>query len=438
MMIGWRQIARSLRRASPPTNFDLEAACKRFSIPEPGPVRPAFSQLDELCTAYDLGAGSADQLKGYFGAHWRRYLVTLGCLPVKSGLRILDVGIFPPFVFQTLVKASLPDSTIFGVWEGAAYRFEITSLFPTHPPLNIELRSANIETDELPFDEAEFDVVLGLEILEHLAIDPLFFLQEVARVLKPDGLLVLSTPNIASHRSVAKILRNEAPYVFGIYVPTGGVYGRHNREYTVYEVDKLGKAAGFRTERLVTADVYENDVDPNIIQLLAERNDTLEFRGEAIFYVARRGDVIGTDVPHGLFFGNPNQLSGHISIDRYDAATGFGMFLVTNKSRVPWPAVGEHRLCVYVEWFDKDGRLVHGGLILPLTETILPKGVTRVPFSFGACDGEGGDTEGEARAEIMQEGVGHLRGAGRANLVRVPCTERAYLGMRQGAVLPRT
>lgn len=61
-----------------------------------------------------------------------------------------------------------------------------------------------------------------------------------------------------------------------------------------------------------------------------------------------------------------------------------------------------------------------------------------VPFSFGVCDEAEADIEGEARAEIMQEGVGRLRSAGRANLVKIRCMAQAYLRMRQGPVLPRT
>ena len=56
-----------------------------------------------------------------------------------------------------------------------------------------------IETDllALPFAGSEFDFILSLETIEH-APDPLGFLLELARVLKPEGRLVLSCPPAAA------------------------------------------------------------------------------------------------------------------------------------------------------------------------------------------------------------------------------------------------
>lgn len=48
-------------------------------------------------------------------------------------------------------------------------------------------------TDMLPFQDATFDGVLAKDIIEHLP-DPRSFLAELARVTKPAGRLVLTTP----------------------------------------------------------------------------------------------------------------------------------------------------------------------------------------------------------------------------------------------------
>lgn len=53
------------------------------------------------------------------------------------------------------------------------------------------------DAEKLPFDE-QFDVIITLETIEHLH-EQLAFLQEMKRVLKKDGVLILSTPNALVH-----------------------------------------------------------------------------------------------------------------------------------------------------------------------------------------------------------------------------------------------
>ena len=49
---------------------------------------------------------------------------------------------------------------------------------------------------ELPFENTSFDVVVSFETLEHLSSeDQQLFISEINRVLKDDGLLIISTPN---------------------------------------------------------------------------------------------------------------------------------------------------------------------------------------------------------------------------------------------------
>ncbi|HDS29578.1 MAG TPA: class I SAM-dependent methyltransferase, partial [Firmicutes bacterium] len=47
---------------------------------------------------------------------------------------------------------------------------------------------------DLPFDDNEFDAVVSFEVIEHI-VNPKRMLEEIARILKPDGILLLSTPN---------------------------------------------------------------------------------------------------------------------------------------------------------------------------------------------------------------------------------------------------
>ena len=59
----------------------------------------------------------------------------------------------------------------------------------------------------LPYADARFDAVVSMDVVEHV-IDPLPWLKDALRVLKPGGLLFLTTPNYAS-RSL-RVIENTA------------------------------------------------------------------------------------------------------------------------------------------------------------------------------------------------------------------------------------
>lgn len=54
--------------------------------------------------------------------------------------------------------------------------------------------------ERIPFDDASFDLILAVEILEHLEA-PRAFIREIHRLLRPGGRLIVSTPNIGSLQS---------------------------------------------------------------------------------------------------------------------------------------------------------------------------------------------------------------------------------------------
>jgi SAM-dependent methyltransferase len=57
---------------------------------------------------------------------------------------------------------------------------------------NVVLSCSDLES--LPFRDASFDVVCSFQVLEHFR-EPVAMLREAARVLRPSGVLFLTTPN---------------------------------------------------------------------------------------------------------------------------------------------------------------------------------------------------------------------------------------------------
>lgn len=60
----------------------------------------------------------------------------------------------------------------------------------------IDCQVVNLNGEPLPFDAGTFDLVHIGDVIEHV-LDPDFVLAEIRRVLRPDGRLVLTTPNLA-------------------------------------------------------------------------------------------------------------------------------------------------------------------------------------------------------------------------------------------------
>jgi len=415
--------------AAAPVGPDLEEI--RARLRPPAPEGLPFGSIDEVIAAYAFGTYPApdalgdERIAGYLRTHWRRYLATLALATEPEPRQILDVGVTPPFAFQALLANTLAAPEFHGIWQaGAPYRQRVESRDGTLPGFDVSLQSANAERDRLPHADRSFDLVLAMEIFEHFAVDPFHFLLEAGRVLRPGGRLLLTTPNISSHRGVWKALMGAAPYSFGLFVPAGGAHGRHNREYAPREVEKLAQAAGFDTETLITADVYDRHIEPEAAAVLAARGDDFRLRGETILYLGHKARP-SADPPKGVYVGDPLALAGHLSLAGHDRATGITRIRAENRSRAWWPVSGDWAVTLFLEWKDPSGRLVHGEGRARLTEPVGPGEATEIALRLDAGGADG--AAGTLMAELFQEGSGRFSGAGRANGLMLSCSEGAFL-----------
>jgi len=89
----------------------------------------------------------------------------------------------------------------------------------------------------LPYEDARFDAVVSMDVVEHI-IDPLPWLAEALRVLKPGGRLFLTTPNYAS-RSLRAIENTALEAIARLQG-----FSRHGLHPSKLDSQKLGTLLG--------------------------------------------------------------------------------------------------------------------------------------------------------------------------------------------------
>jgi 2-polyprenyl-3-methyl-5-hydroxy-6-metoxy-1,4-benzoquinol methylase len=106
---------------------------------------------------------------------------------VGEGKRVLDIGCSSGYLARPLVTRGC---TVVGIEQDPVAAEEAREVCA-------EVLVGDAETIDLPFEPASFDVVLCGDLIEHLR-DPERFLARVRPLLRSDGRLVLTTPNVAN------------------------------------------------------------------------------------------------------------------------------------------------------------------------------------------------------------------------------------------------
>ncbi len=140
----------------------------------------------------------------------------------------------------------------------------------------------SVEAERFPFSDGEFDVVLCCEPIERLSDDPMFAFAEINRVLKHDGMLLLTTPNLMSGQ--------------GSHAgPTGGATSIRMRsttrrmiEYSEDHVRVLFEAAGFCSIQVETED-SSTEPSADVMQKRDEFGYPMQMNGDNIIATGRKG-----------------------------------------------------------------------------------------------------------------------------------------------------
>lgn len=193
-------------------------------------------QLSEINKAIANFAtdGFDSQEQEYYDLHLPRYADTVSLLPApQPQAKLLDVGIFPGHLAAI---AQALGYTIYGISNAI-----MTEAFRIRAEQHdFDVRCLDIEVDPFPFEDESFDAVLFCETIEHLYRDPFAVLQEIFRVLKPSGTLVITTPNLVNAGKIFRLWQGlwiEHP----IWKPLEQTFPHdlsfiHFREYTLAEL----------------------------------------------------------------------------------------------------------------------------------------------------------------------------------------------------------
>ena len=158
------------------------------------------------------------------------------------------------------------------------------------------IRGEHTQTDllyALPLPSESYDILVNTELLEHLKdqvesdIERFNFsgfhmlLSESYRLLKPGGIMLVTTPNASSVGVLYRILMGWPPHY---YIP-------HVREYTVHELKGFLETHHFVIERIETLDVYDDlpaEKCQAISSMLANNGYSPDLRGDCSFVIARK------------------------------------------------------------------------------------------------------------------------------------------------------
>lgn len=189
-------------------------------IPTTGTVDPAeierFSRIagewwdptGKFAPLHRLNPVRIGYIRDRAAAHWTRDALSGSPL---DGLSLLDIGCGGGLLSEPMTRLG---ARVTGVDAGAR-NISVAALHAERQGLAIDYRQGTAEA--LAESGAQFDIVLALEIVEHVS-DVDLFLRSCGRMVKPGGLLFLSTLNRTAKAWALAIAGAE--YVLG-WLPRG-------------------------------------------------------------------------------------------------------------------------------------------------------------------------------------------------------------------------
>ncbi len=265
-----------------------------------------FDEKEALSVIHDFFSHQEEESYAHHKDNLNRYLLSLEPLrELPRDLRVLDIG-RPPFASTLLMRHYIFDRVDVAVsaeehlTQTASGHSEKIRLDKNDGSAHyaFEVQHFNLELYQWPYENERFDVLTCWEVFGQIARDPMLWLSEANRILKPEGILYLIVPNAISLSNAIKIIQGQQPANHFQY-RTGSIDIRNHRDSTPDEIRILLESSGFEVEALETANFrpiesggYSEQQLADICRLLGP----LDQRKENIIVVGRK--VSGTHQRH--------------------------------------------------------------------------------------------------------------------------------------------
>jgi SAM-dependent methyltransferase len=190
----------------------------------------------------------------YWYYHRQRYVFAvelLQRLTAASGQppqRVLDIG---PSFQTLLLEAAFPEARIDTMgFANPDFRVKGPSLH-----IDFDLNDAFYREKWPAFSPEKYDLLVMLEVIEHLYTSPRLVFSCLREALRPGGLLVVQTPNAVSLAKRYRMMKGRNPYDL---IRESRANPGHFREYTVPELRSLAESAGFSVKKVMVRNYFAN------------------------------------------------------------------------------------------------------------------------------------------------------------------------------------